>query len=88
MDNITGILSVKDLLELINEGKGQEFDLPSDKYATLNGMLIALHGNIPPRDKTTEIAFGHLKFDFVKANRRRIERVIIHVEASPEITGK
>lgn len=57
-----------------------DIDLPVDEYDTLNGFLISLYGNLPPKDEITEIRYAHLLFKVVQLTDKRIEKVIVTLE--------
>lgn len=57
-----------------------DLDLPVDEYDTLNGFLISLFGNLPPKDQISEVKYMHLDLKVVKVTDKRIEKVIIKVE--------
>lgn len=57
-----------------------DIDLPVDEYDTLNGFLISLYGNLPPKDEVTEIRYAHLLFKVVQLTDKRIEKVIVTIE--------
>lgn len=55
-------------------------DLPVDDFDTLNGFLISLIGNIPPKDEIIEIRFNHVRFRVIEVTDKRIEKAIILID--------
>ena len=71
---LSAMIGLDELEEVFDIG------LPVDEYDTLNGFLISLYGNLPPKDEVTEIRYAHLLFKVVQLTDKRIEKVIVTLE--------
>lgn len=61
-----------------------DIELPTENYETLNGFLIGLFGNIPPKDRISEVRFKHLAIQVVEVTDKRIDKAIIRIENQNE----
>jgi CBS domain containing-hemolysin-like protein len=73
---VSGKASIDDVNELL------EIELPDEEWDTVGGLMLGLMGQIP--DEGEEVSFQHLKFTAEKVNGRRISKVLITREESPE----
>lgn len=71
---VNGMISLSEL------EKPLDVELPTDEFETLNGFLISLFGNIPPKGKVTEIKYKHLRIQTIEVTDKRIEKVMVYVE--------
>jgi putative hemolysin len=71
---VRGTISLYELQGYLN------IELPVEEYDTLNGFLIGLFGNIPPKDRSSEVKFNDLIIQTVEVSDKRIEKVIILVK--------
>lgn len=71
---VSGMIALSELEDAL------EAELPVEDYETLNGFLISLFGNIPPKDQISEIRFNHLFIQAVEVTDKRIEKVLIRIE--------
>ncbi|MDP2844248.1 hemolysin family protein [uncultured Acetobacterium sp.] len=71
---ISGMISLDELEEPL------DIELPVEDFETLNGFLISLFGNIPPKDEVNQVRFKHLLINVVDVTEKRIEKVIIKIE--------
>jgi len=55
-------------------------ELPINDFDTLNGFLISLIGNIPPKGENVEIRFNHVRFQVIEVTEKRIEKAMIYVD--------
>lgn len=82
LDEVTfeasGMIALDELEETFNA------EFPVEDYETLNGFLISLFGNIPPKGQISEVRFKHLLIQAVEVTEKRIEKVIIRVEGHVE----
>lgn len=75
---ISGMIKLDELETLFG------IDFPVDDFETLNGFLISLFGNIPPKDQVNEITFKNLKIKTTQVTDKLIEKVIVHIENSTD----
>lgn len=75
---ISGMIKLDELETLFG------IDFPADDFETLNGFLISLFGNIPPKDQVNEITFKNLKIKTTQVTDKLIEKVIVHIENSTD----
>lgn len=75
---ISGMIKLNELETLFG------IDFPVDDFETLNGFLISLFGNIPPKDQVNEITFKNLKIKTTQVTDKLIEKVIVHIENSTD----
>lgn len=73
---ISGMIKLDELETLFG------IDFPVNDFETLNGFLISLFGNIPPKDQVNEITFKNLKIKTTQVTDKLIEKVIVHIENS------
>ncbi|MDF2557672.1 MAG: hypothetical protein K0R71_1500 [Bacillales bacterium] len=71
---VSGMISLDELEEHL------EVELPVEDYETLNGFLISLFGNIPPKGKISEVRYKHLHIQAIEVTNKRIEKAIIRVD--------
>lgn len=71
---VSGMISLNELEAAL------DVELPVEDFETLNGFLISLFGNIPPKDEINEVRFKHLLINVVDVTEKRIEKVIIKIE--------
>lgn len=74
----SGMISLDELEEHL------DVELPVEDYETLNGFLISLFGNIPPKGQISEVRFKHLLIQAVEVTDKRIEKAIIHIDNQVE----
>lgn len=72
---VNGMISLSELEKLL------DVELPTDEFETLNGFIISLFGNIPPKGKVTEIRYKHLRIQTIEVTDKRIEKVMVYVES-------
>jgi putative hemolysin len=75
---VSGMISLDELEERL------EAELPVEDYETLNGFLISLFGEIPPKGKVSEVRFKHLLIQAIEVTDKRIEKAIIRIENQAE----
>jgi putative hemolysin len=75
---VSGIISLDELEEAL------DVELPVEDFETLNGFLISLFGNIPPKGQISEVRFKHLLIQAVEVTDKRIEKAIIRIESQDE----
>jgi len=73
---VSGMISLDELEEIL------EIELPVEDYETLNGFLISLFGNIPPKGQVSEVKFKHLLIQAIEVTDKKIEKAIIHLNHS------
>lgn len=61
-----------------------DVDFPVDDFETLNGFLISLFGNIPPKDQISEVMFKNLRIQAIEVTDKKIDKVLLHIEHSTE----
>ncbi|MBN7772367.1 hemolysin family protein [Clostridium aminobutyricum] len=71
---VNGMISLSEL------EKPFDVELPVEDYETLNGFLISLFGNIPPKGKISEIRYKHLRIQTIEMTDKRIEKVMVYLE--------
>lgn len=71
---ISGMIKLNELETLFG------IDFPVDDFETLNGFLISLFGNIPPKNQVNEVTFKNLKIKTTQVTDKLIEKVIVHIE--------
>lgn len=75
---VSGIISLDELEEAL------DVELPVEDFETLNGFLISLFGNIPPKGQISKVRFKHLLIQAVEVTDKRIEKAIIRIESQDE----
>ena len=71
---ISGMIGLDELEEPL------DIELPVEDYETLNGFLIGLFGDIPPKDQISEVKFKHLLIQVVEVTDTRVEKAIIRID--------
>ena len=61
-------------------------DFEEDEFDTLNGFLISKMDRIPEENEEFSIVVGGYKFQILKVENRRIEKVLV-VKQDPEADG-
>ena len=72
-----GLYEVNGLISLNELSRVLEMELPTKEYETLNGWLIGVLGEIPPKDSTREVVFKNLQIRILEVTEKKIRKVLI-----------
>lgn len=70
---IDGFAEISDINESLDT------ELPREEYETINGLVIALLGEIPDENEHPEVTFDHYKFTVSESNEKFITKIKLEI---------
>ena len=72
-------ISIDGFAEIDDINDSLEIELPSEEYETINGLVIALLGEIPEENKHPDVVLDRYKFTVLDSNEKFITKIKLEI---------